>query len=194
MIYNISKTKNNKSTSRAKSFLLHSDNEMLPICYNMFGILLPYKKIRTATDVRRSYSRYSYADFYHKVKRYRNLNDNFSDKFFSKIFISKSNLILGRDFAYDIDVNKVLYAVVAPNELVVKGGAISSDQCLLYISDHIANYTPSFKKELLGLFENFLGDMVITKYPNQMVLGHPFFKPKSKKEINEALKVLINEL
>jgi len=188
MIYNISDLRNDVQ-SRG-SFLLHSNNEMLPIC---FGHMLKYSKyenIYTVFNPSRPRRRTSYLDFSWLIRRFR---DGSRTKF-ERVSISNKELIIGLDFCYDLSDNKILYAVMAPKDKIKEFSKLSSDQCILYISNHFTDFTNYFKKTVLQSFDNFLGDVVITKFPNQKILGHPLFKPKSKKEINQKIKTLIHEL
>jgi hypothetical protein len=188
MIYNISDQRSD--VQNQGSFLLHSNNEMLPICFGHMSKYSKYKNIYTVFNLRRWYRRTTYSDFNWAIRQFR----DGSKTGFEKISISNRELIIGLDFCYDLSDNKILYAVMAPKDKIEEFSKISSDQCILYISNHFTDFTNYFKKTVLQSFDNFLGDMVITKFPNQKILGHPLFKPKSKKEINQKIKTLINEL
>ena len=182
MIFNISNKNHSLVNQAYQNIYLHSGNELLPIGFYDFTKLSTSDFLFTLGSVR-SRGRLYYSDFIRYMTYDSNLIISFS--------ISNTRMVMVNNFVYDLDKSMPLLSVMAKREDVITRDKLSSDECVLYISDHIGTFSSTFKKTVMEIYSNFLGDVVMTKFPNQMILGHPLFKPKSKKEVVGLLEKLI---
>lgn len=185
MIFDISNRSRDYRSSRENLIYFNNHSQLLPSMYYMSSVYNDESKnLSTVSNHHVSNIRYTYSDFEHGL----------SQDYFRIGFISKRDLLFGSNFCYDQSAKKPVFSVMIPRELVLDENItrVTSDECLLYVSDHMSEFTPSFIKSFHNYFNSFLGDVVVTKNPNHTILGHSLFRPKSMKMVKEKITNLLN--
>ena len=188
MIFDISNKPRDSFSYRENVIYFNNHSQLLPSMYYKSRMYDDESKnLSTIDSFRVGFTRYAYSEFEHGL----------AQSSFRTGFISKRNLIFGNNFCYDMTVKKPVFSVMVPRELILDENVkrVTSDECLLYVSSHMSEFTPSFIKSFHNYFASFLGDVVATKNPNHTILGHSLFRPSSMKIVREKILNLIdNEL